>query len=495
MLRAGKRVEGGIGRKIWPLLILVAACVCRLWLGRTKRDDACMGITGSVECVEQWWLRARPFAPEPVWQDVVTAGWCLLLLGLLYILETRLGASVKLRSLQDTISSPSSCTPSLLYRQTPLNKKLASLPCLSSPYYPPPWAPTSMGIAGHMQSAMFCMYCPPRHWRAISHMTSVMQPIKCSYDGGHVPVTWWEPEGIAFAEDAPVVLMLPGVCGQPDNMYVKRMALALAERLGWRTVVKGWRGFGFELTTPRPETWDEVALQDTLDVIQMLREKVGPKVPIYGVGHSYGGCLLTTLVGAYPASKHMLSGVVSISGLFDFQEMMRHIASEWDWLYDHINTKMTLKNHERFKVVDALCGQGNLYPGGYLDITNIKGHREFHKRFTIPYTQDDSVDCYLDRLECMTRAGFGSVNVPVLALLSKDDPLCPPKVWGKALKAASGNDYIIVVQTEWGGHCGWFSGMSGDSWLDDVAVEFLRTILEEQKAQDASPPPTARRGG
>eukprot|EP00953_Heterococcus_sp_UTEX-ZZ885_P018675 10437-Heterococcus_DN1.PRE.1 len=100
-----------------------------------------------------------------------------------------------------------------------------------------------------------------------------------------------------------------------------------------------------------------------------------------------------------------------------------------------------------------------------LDIDAISGHREFHRVFTVPFSGDASVDDYIARVERMHAEALTSVNVPVLALLAEDDPLCPPESWVTSLKAAASNPNIIVARTRNGGHCGWFCGLGGESWL------------------------------
>lgn len=55
-----------------------------------------------------------------------------------------------------------------------------------------------------------------------------------------------------------------------------------------------------------------------------------------------------------------------------------------------------------------------------------------------------------------------------MALLARDDPLCPPMAWEGALKRAAKSNGIIVAITDKGGHCGWFDGLGAGSWVDRV---------------------------
>lgn len=67
------------------------------------------------------------------------------------------------------------------------------------------------------------------------------------------------------------------------------------------------------------------------------------------------------------------------------------------------------------------------------------------------------------------RVFFRQVKVPALALLARDDPLCPPSAWEGALERAAKSEGIIVAITDKGGHCGWFDGLGAGSWVDRVS--------------------------
>lgn len=79
----------------------------------------------------------------------------------------------------------------------------------------------------------------------------------------------------------------------------------------------------------RPETWDHVALSDCRDAIRHMREKVGRKVPVLGVGFSFGGCMLTAIAGSTPQEEHGLCGLVSLSGLFDMVRSGAGVGVVW----------------------------------------------------------------------------------------------------------------------------------------------------------------------
>ncbi|CAM9304808.1 unnamed protein product [Choristocarpus tenellus] len=201
---------------------------------------------------------------------------------------------------------------------------------------------------------MFATWCPPSERVNVGRLVSREDKVSSSYDGGCFRLDWWEPSDVQLPPNAPVILVLPGVVGKSTNVYIRHLASHFARSWGWRVVAKCWRGIGAPLTTRRPETWDKTALSDTLDAIRHVRKSLPDGVPMMGAGFSYGGFLLSTLVGSVPFEEHGLRAVVSMSGLFQMSAMMRHIAEQCKSTYSLANTKVTLHNYRKFKVVDTL---------------------------------------------------------------------------------------------------------------------------------------------
>lgn len=348
------------------------------------------------------------------------------------------------------------------------------------------------GLGGHLQSAMFACWCSPRLLISVSKMEEERELVKSTKDGGEVALVWWntsEEDPPAKGEEGTcaghregvekgVVLILPGVVGRVENIYIKRLGLHFARELGWKACAKSWRGIGTGLASPRCETWDEMAMNDTLDVLDHIRAKMGKDVPIFGVGFSFGGALLTAVTGRIPKERHHLSGVVSISGMFDFTAMSKHLEEQK--VYDALNCMYTLKNYKEFGGAE-LVAQNSVELEKKEEkpedpIAQIHGHKDFHQTFTIQFTKDETVDDYILRIEKLIVDSLPTVNVPLLALMAKDDPLCPEDAWKKCLKNSAGNENIIVATTERGGHCGWWTG-TGDSWVDEVTVSFVSAVM------------------
>lgn len=453
---------------------------------------------------------------------------------------------------------------------------------------PSPWLNHDLG--GHMQSFMFATWCPPSDCVAVSRLVSRKEIIASSFDGGTFRLDWFDVGVSPLPADAPVVFVLPGVVGQGTNVYVRHLAAHLAMKYGWRVVAKSWRGIGSHLTTRRPETWDHVALSDARDSVRHVRATIGHDVPLMGVGFSFGGFLLTALAGSVPREEHGFCGIVTISGLFDMSSMMDHIAAQYIHSYASANTRVTVRNYQKFKVLETLTSAGDVATADFInpsgtcsrapecpgasenaaagacgaaatsndaaaavstastasavgvgvtpvcrsvakpvegsnvvslaspvaarknccssvpgspgrvgggggpgvvevkakDLAKMTHPIAFHEGLTLPFTGDSSVEAYYERIEEIMSPYIEAVDVPALALLARDDPLCPPMAWEGALKRAAKSNGIIVAITDKGGHCGWFDGLGAGSWVDRAAGDFLANALELRRDELAS---------
>ena len=90
----------------------------------------------------------------------------------------------------------------------------------------------------------------------------------------------------------------------------------------------------------------------------------------------------------------------------------------------------------------------------------------------------------MERLSVMAVDACRGVDIPLLSLMADDDPLIPAKVWEATRTAAIKSKHIILLETKRGGHCGWFAGIRGKSWLDQRVVEFLTAALNAEQTAD-----------
>eukprot|EP00435_Cladocopium_sp_Y103_P039367 s1037_g10.t1 len=109
-------------------------------------------------------------------------------------------------------------------------------------------------------------------------------------DGGTVSLDWWQQQ----RSDRPVVLVLPGMANSSRSIYI-RYTMARLDEAGFQAVAMNYRAVEhLEITSPHlgcADTWKD--LPEVLDVI----EETCPKQPIFAMGFSMGGTILTKYLG------------------------------------------------------------------------------------------------------------------------------------------------------------------------------------------------------
>lgn len=105
-------------------------------------------------------------------------------------------------------------------------------------------------------------------------------------------------------------------------------------------------------------------------------------------------------------------------------------------------------------------------------------HENVTRRYVPGGAVPESVPAYFRRMGDYHTRMLAAVERPVLCLMAEDDPLVPPEVAARAVQAATCAPGPIILQTQRGGHCGWFEGMAGNSWADDMAMAFLKAAVQ-----------------
>ena len=109
------------------------------------------------------------------------------------------------------------------------------------------------------------------------------------FDGGEVGLDWISPDG-EVADNAPIVLFLPGLTGDSQSEYIKSFVNIARWRLKARCVVFNFRGRGgHDLKTPR--TYCASNSEDLASVIDHIKATY-PDAPVLALGVSLGGIIL-----------------------------------------------------------------------------------------------------------------------------------------------------------------------------------------------------------
>lgn len=342
-----------------------------------------------------------------------------------------------------------------------------------------PWA-----MVSHMQCTLFIIWplMSYKGRRAIHFQREMLQ----LRDGGDVALDWICLDG---ASPPPadyrgvIVLQLPGIVGKYSNKYLPRFV----QYSGFPCVVKSWRGIGCDLSSARPETWDPHAVKDTMEVGTYLR-RAYPHAKLVIMGWSHGG---NVALCALAQGQHLFDAGILVSAPSDLSVAIPAVE-QVRFPYAYVNTFSIYQNiseevnrqvitradplmDERLKVAKDAMKWGNL-------LTHVFWARQpfgfmYHDLVTRRYTKHDSVPEYYQTLGDMVEYAMPRVAVPTLCLFAEDDPVTPICSFSKYLHLASA--YMVFAVTPKGGHCGWFCGLKGLSWINEVASEFCEASARE----------------
>ncbi|KAF4532165.1 hypothetical protein B566_EDAN002226 [Ephemera danica] len=236
-------------------------------------------------------------------------------------------------------------------------------------------------------------------------------------DGGELALDWLE---IECEQDAPLVLVIPGLTGNSQAEYIKSLMRA-AQQQGFHCAVLNNRGLGgIELKTPR--TYCAANYEDLMEVLDHL-QKCKPNVPLMAVGISMGGLQL----GNYLAEMGEKAKEKLIASMI--------ISAPWDV----------------FKATESIEQFGlNRLLNWHLAATTL--HNKLEK-----------------------------IRVPTLCLSAADDPFQP--LHAIPLEAAHQSEHVAILVTARGGHIGWMEGIlplgHEQQYMSRLFAQFVEAMTKQ----------------
>lgn len=131
-------------------------------------------------------------------------------------------------------------------------------------------------------------------------------------------------------DDAPVVILLPGLTGGSDDTYV-RYAVRYAEALGVRAVVFNSRGCG-DTTLATPQFYSSLFIGDLEAVVTHVAE-LYPDSVLFATGWSLGANILVNYLGA-KGHDTPLSAAASLCNPFNLTIGIDALERGFNRLYD-----------------------------------------------------------------------------------------------------------------------------------------------------------------
>jgi predicted alpha/beta-fold hydrolase len=343
--------------------------------------------------------------------------------------------------------------PLLTYQATPFNKQLVgAIQALNKRYYATPWL-----FNNHFQLIVLGFvkgFAKPLEYDREDVLTMV--------DGGKVGVDWY---GLDLPANTPTMLVLHTISGNPQSM--RGFVRYVREHLGWRVALCVRRGHGdMSLNTANFNTMgntDDFAAQ-----IKHIQECF-PDSDLFATGISAGSGVLAHYLGKV-GKDTPLKAAVAYCPAYD----MRNAFTRAVPFYSKMMTKKLHKlfitpNQDKFKNFES-----------FKALQSTQDLHEFHQHL-YQVAGNDSTEDYM--LNSNPSEVFDQIQIPILILNAKDDPVCHVENVYEHKPRIEAMDNVILVLTERGSHCAYFEGMSAKPWANRLISEYFGAFQQIQETR------------
>lgn len=309
----------------------------------------------------------------------------------------------------------------------------------------------------------------PRMYPITSHFKPAVQEFELS-DGDFVEVTWSHQVN-KIKDDQPIVLLFHGLEGSFDSFYTKRMMNTIYQQ-GWVAVLMHFRGCGSK-TNRKAQTYHSGQTSDVSEFVDFLKQK-HPTNPLFSIGFSLGGNVLTKYVGERENSH--LDGAIAISSPLNLSECSKTVNQGFAKVYQKYLLDKLKRSTD--KKIDALNGSEPLL----LDkqqLDNISNMGEFDQLVTAPLNGFSSAEDYYEKSS--GKQFLSSITTPTLIIHAQDDPFMNHTVIPTDDEMSSSVQFELSKK---GGHVGFLAGsnpLKPEFWLETRSIKFIKQLLTERK--------------
>lgn len=334
---------------------------------------------------------------------------------------------------------------------------LTCVPSLSRLYWP-----TFLGFGTHLQTVghvAFQIFVRKQKYRSERLDTP---------DGGEI-VLHWEASQSADDDSKPIVVIIPGLTGDSQSIYVKHMVDDVLG-VGCRPVVMNQRGFGgAEIKTPK--TFCAGSTDDIHFVLSHIHQAY-PRAPLLATGASIGGIMLLNYLAEYGSRCVPLAGALTVSVAWDLVESAKSLEQPINNLL--YNYTLTLN------LIRLVKTKGQPFRD-HFDLSSIyksRTLREFDSMLTVKVFGYRDVHHYYS--SSSPQGKLSKITVPTLCLNAADDAFSPS--YTIPINEAQQSKNVAIVITSRGGHVGFMRGIfpsGGKTLMSDIFSEFVSGIVNE----------------
>jgi uncharacterized protein len=247
------------------------------------------------------------------------------------------------------------------------------------------------------------------------------------------------------------VVLLHGWEGSADSVYMLSLAQLLHER-GFEVARLNLRDHG-ETHHLNRELFHSCRLAEVVGAIGALQRQHFNGRAAALVGFSLGGNFMLRVAAQARAAQLSLSQVIAVSPVLDPAATLAALQRAFPG-YELYFVRKWRRSLARKQVA---------WPDAY-DFTAIRRMRDLRTmtaELVRAYTDFPALEDYLNGY-AITGTRLARLEVPSSIITSADDPIIP--VAGLERLARPGA--LTVTVSRYGGHCGFFEGLAGPSWLE-----------------------------
>ncbi|KAI5820555.1 medium-chain fatty acid ethyl ester synthase/esterase 1 [Pyronema omphalodes] len=277
-----------------------------------------------------------------------------------------------------------------------------------------------------------------------------------------------ESESFTSNDSKPMIIALHGLSGGSHEVYLRAALFDLLKNPGWEACVVNARGCAKSKITTK-QLFNARWTSDIRATVEFIRKKF-PNRPLYAIGFSLGGNILTNYLGEEGENCQLKAAVV-VSNPWQLELSCK--ALHRTWIGKEVYSKVMGANLRRLFEAnldmlkdDPRIDAEKILAGTYL--------LEFDRDLTAKVFGYKTVGAYYR--DASSVDNLLKVKVPTLVLHAEDDPIAPGEVI--PYDEVKANPYVFMATTQTGGHLSWFE-WGGGRWFAKPISAFLDKFAKE----------------
>lgn len=254
-----------------------------------------------------------------------------------------------------------------------------------------------------------------------------------------------------------IAVLLHGWEGSADSMYVLSLGHLLLKR-GYEVVRLNLRDHGDSHHLNR-ELFHSCRIAEVVGAVQRIQQ-LGPGQGLSLVGFSLGGNFCLRVAARAQDAGLNLDRVVAICPVLDPEHTLRRLETGW----------VLYRRYFIWKWRRSLRKKQMAWPDDY-DLSaalRLGTLTEMTEHLVCNYGGFPSLESYL-RGYAIVGDALASIVHPARIIAAADDPIIAVSDLSRIARPAA----LEVSCTRFGGHCGFFEGGSGSTWLEREVLETL----------------------